>query len=158
MGEGYLVCGYQVSPRGDYNLYMAKTDENGGEIESVILGDALAQWAYHGVSVDNRVLVTGMNTSGIEDQSGFFVLQADTELNREWVYMFGLGTGTYCNITSDGGVIATGTSLSGGFGGKDIRLVKIGPESSIEYYSLILVLLVIVLITVVRARAWSTLK
>lgn len=158
MREGYLVCGYQVSPRGDYDLYMVKTDEKGEEIASVVLGDALAQWSYHGVAVGDRVLVTGMNTSGIENQSGFYVLQADNLLNMEWVNAFGLGTGTYCNVTSDGGVIVTGTSLKGGYGGKDVRLVKISQEPRVEYYSLILVLLVIVIISVVRGRAWSRLK
>lgn len=127
---GYILTGWTFSTGASSvgSLWLLKVNSQGiEEWNKMFTGSNADRGYYVQQTTDSGYIVTGYTSSygaGLDDM---LLIKTDPLGNAEWKKYFG-GTGRdYGNevqITSDGGFIVAGYTLSSGAGGDDIWLVK----------------------------------
>ncbi|MFT5822239.1 MAG: hypothetical protein ACI8ZM_003495 [Crocinitomix sp.] len=135
--NGYLLTGaaFEVSPHGEDDVYMVKTDSD---------GELLWTKAYGGVSEDygnsiartsdNGFIVGGVTESFDVSIRDGYVLRLDEFGDTLWTLTIGgssLDEIKSIIETEEGDFIATGSTYSSGAGNSDVSLVKISSEGNI---------------------------
>lgn len=107
-----------------YNSIIMKMSSEGELLWNKTYGGEYSTWSYDGTVTDSGCYIL-VGYSGNKESNGFHLFQTDKDGELLWDFFSGAGTATSVDLVSDGGIIIAGTTLSGGMGAKDIRLVKI---------------------------------
>jgi len=132
-GGGFAVFGFTGSvDEGGRDLLIVRLNPEGVVLWNRTLGISMNEWCYHGEPTkDGGFILTGFTSDTAESGWGVYLVKTDELGELLWEMTFGSGTGTCVKQTQDGGYIMTGTQLSGGYGGKDVRLVKLASDKPV---------------------------
>jgi hypothetical protein len=126
---GFILAGHtQISPVGDYDVYLVKTDEQGDLLWSRTYGGS-AWDDCRGVeqTADGGYVLGGYTCSFGAGGSDMYLLKMDSLGNLQWQQTFGGDDLDDCysvQPTSDSGYILGGYTISSGAGRMDFFLVK----------------------------------
>ncbi len=131
--NGYIVAGQTNSyGSGENDIYLVKTDPDGNLLWERTHGlekDDVASSIE--VTGEGGFVIAGWTNSVGAGEYDAFLLKTDSEGHFHWVVTAG-GEGDdgahALQMTSDGGFILAGETSSSGSGGRDVFLVKFGPE------------------------------
>ncbi|MEN8224019.1 MAG: hypothetical protein ABFS05_01560 [Bacteroidota bacterium] len=136
--EGYIVVGYTQSyGSGSNDVYLIKTDADGNEQWSKTYGGTEEDRGYdvHQTSDDGYV-VFGRTESFGAGLSDYYLIKTDADGNEQWSKTYG-GTdydrGNKMLISSDGGYILVGRTVSYGAGVWDIYMIKTDANGNEEW-------------------------
>jgi hypothetical protein len=138
--NGYILTGYTDSfGAGLYDMYLIKTNDLGDTTWTKTFGGSGRDY---GNSVqqtgDNGYVVTGYTLSFGAGGDDLWLVKTNSNGNEEWSKTFG-GTasdvGNDIKVTSDGGLIVVGHTLSYGAGLHDVWLIRLETIVPVEFVS-----------------------
>lgn len=144
-GGGYIIAGFSssfgVSPFGDINdLYVLKTDANGGLIWSKTYGQDGDDWGYGVIETqDGGFAITGhTNVDSTVAYSDLYLIK--TDVNGDTLFTKSYGGPNYekgLSIieTNDGGLAIGGSTYSFGKGASDMYLLKTDASGNFMFNS-----------------------
>ena len=132
---GYLVVGYTYS-FSPYGVWVLKLDSSG----NILWQKAFGGWGVEIRSAlqtpDSGFMFTAMNRSFGAGEYDAWVVKLDNDGDTEWQKAYG-GTqndyGQFIYMTSDGGYILGGATLSFGAGGADFWVLKLDEDGDIVW-------------------------
>ncbi|HTA61843.1 MAG TPA: T9SS type A sorting domain-containing protein [Bacteroidia bacterium] len=142
---GYILAGltssFGISPYGNVNdLYVFKTDANGGLIWSKTYGQNGDDWAYSVIQTpDGGYAITGhTNTDSTASHSDLYLIKTDANGDTLFTKSFGgpdYEKGLAIIGTNDGGLAIGGSTYSFGHGSSDLYLLKTNASGSLIFNS-----------------------
>jgi hypothetical protein len=126
---GYIMAGYTESfGGGGYDMYVVKTDASGVIDWTMAYGGALDERAYAIVELSGGgYTIAGGTSSTGAGSTDVYVVNIDANGAVQWTQTYGGSGYDYgydIKVTSDGGYIIAGYTLSFGAGGADAYLIK----------------------------------
>ncbi|TYO95653.1 hypothetical protein [Desulfallas thermosapovorans] len=127
---GYIIAGntQPVFGRGDYNVYLVKTDASGRQQWNREFGGTSEDTGTCVLQTsDGGYIIAGTTNSTGAGASDAYLIKTDAAGKKEWEKTFGgkeTDSATVVRQTSDGGFIVAGQTYSFGAGGYDVYLVK----------------------------------
>ena len=126
---GFVVAGVCGPGRGDYDIWLLRTDEFGNEIWGRLFGGSEDEWAYDVRQTDDDGYIIAGTTRSFGAGSGdVYLVRLDRSANLLWEATFG-GFEDDCAYsvacTMDGGYIVAGYTESFGAGSRDAYLIKV---------------------------------
>ncbi len=131
--RGFIVVGYTyASGAGGADFFLVKTDMAGHLLWSRTYGGANDDLAYSvHQTMDGGYIMAGETNSFGAGNRDFYLVRTDGSGNPLWTRTLGGSRDEEARSvlqTSDGGYVVAGYTSSFGIGGKDLWLVKTGPE------------------------------
>jgi hypothetical protein len=130
---GYILAGYQ-SHYQNYadNGWLLKTNSVGDSLWSRTFGGSgfSCFWAVHQTD-DGGYILAGYYDVSVEDSTDFWLLKTDANGDSLWSRHYGGHGADQCasaQVTSDGGYILAGYTMSFGSGDADVWLLKVSAE------------------------------
>jgi hypothetical protein len=124
---GYIIVG-RTSESGNGDVFLIKTDANGGGGWNRHIGGSSADYGYSvQQTTDGGYIITGWTRSSSAGESDVYLIKTDASGIQTWSKTFG-GTnddvGRSVQQTEDGGYIIAGYTYSFGAGSADVYLIK----------------------------------
>jgi hypothetical protein len=139
---GYILTGYTDSfGAGLYNMLLIKTDNSGNQQWMKTFGGSGRDYG-HSVrqTADGGYIAAGYTLSFGAGGDDFYLVKTDADGNQEWFKTFGGSSSDVAyavQVTSDGGYIITGHTLSYGAGLHDVWLIRLETVIPVELISFI---------------------
>ena len=134
---GYAVAGVSREVGGMRDFYLVSTDFIGDTLWTRKYGGSAYEEAYSiQETVDSGYILAGYTVSYGAGGRDFYIVKTDSGGNVLWTKTVGGEGDEECRCiqkTSDGGYILAGYTNSYGVGGKDLYLVKLGPDTISSY-------------------------
>jgi len=129
---GYIVAGRTSSfGAGGYDVYLVKTDANGGVLWTRTYGGAANEGTGYERSVqqtsDGGYIIAGYTQSFGAGSADFYLVKTDASGDTLWTRTYGGSSSDYgesVQQTTEGGYIIAGVTASFGAGSYDVYLVK----------------------------------
>ena len=125
-GGGYVLCGHRGFADGEFDMWIAKVDEQGTMIWERTFGSTGWDNAYSCLGTrDGGYVLAGYTESSSGDDLDVWLVKTDEQGNMIWDSVFrGTGRDTVYSVreTRDGGYVMSGSSDSYGNGDSDIWL------------------------------------
>ena len=125
---GYIIAGYTQSPGGPYDVYLIKTDADGGTSWTRTYGGSDDDG---GLSVqqtqDGGYIIAGYTRSSGAGMADVYLVRTDSTGDSLWTKTFGgidNDDGASVQLTLDGGYIVAGSTRSTSTGSFDLYLIK----------------------------------
>jgi hypothetical protein len=133
-GGGYIVTGFTQSyGTGSADVWLIKTDVAGNMEWDEIFGDSSGDYGYSVAQTsDGGYIITGYTYSYGAGSADVWLIKTDAHGAEEWNQTFGGASfdGSYSvAVTSDGGYIITGDTVSYG-DGSDVWLIKVSDSGT----------------------------
>jgi len=126
---GYIAAGYtRAYGAGEDDVWLIKTDASGNKLwDKTFGGPAYDDGFSVQLTSDGGYIVAGATgLSGISDWD-VWLIKTDSAGNKLWDQTYGGDSGDFgysVGLTSDGGYVITGYTVSYGAGGKDVWLIR----------------------------------
>ena len=135
--EGYIFAGWSCSfGHGYYDAYLVKTDSQGNPTWTGAYGGYAADESQCArQTFDGGYISIGYSHSFSAGSSDLYVVRIDDQGNDVWTSSYGgvnEDRGWSIDLTEDGGYILVGGTLSYGAGSRDVYLIRLASETSIE--------------------------
>ncbi|MBJ12075.1 MAG: hypothetical protein CMG62_03215 [Candidatus Marinimicrobia bacterium] len=136
--EGYFIVGCFDCESNESNMWLIKTNREGNEQWSQILGGNSYEWGRFGQQTDDGgYIVTGLTTSLGSGSSDAWLIRLNPQGEEIWDKTFGGVNGdgsSFVQETNDGGYILIGYTTSFSNNGSDIWLIKTDSDGNTEPY------------------------
>ena len=136
--EGYFIVGCFDCESNESNMWLIKTNREGNEQWSQILGGNSYEWGRFGQQTDDGgYIVTGLTTSLGSGSSDAWLIRLNSQGEEIWDKTFGGVNGdgsSFVQETNDGGYILIGYTTSFSNNGSDIWLIKTDSDGNTEPY------------------------
>ncbi len=144
--DGYIVVGMTSSygygdgggnQDGSHDFMVVKLDRDGGYLWSRVIGGPRDERGSYSVSptADGGFLLTGTTLSFGAGRTDLFIVKLDVEGNFAWSKAIGGSDaeGGMTTLETEDGFMAIGSSASFGAGGKDLMVVKLNTDGSLDW-------------------------
>lgn len=123
---GYVLCGHRGIASGEFDMWIAKVDEQGTIVWDQTFGGTVWDNAYSCLRTrDGGYVLAGYTESSADEGLDVWLIKTDEEGSMVWDSIFrGMGRDTAFSVreTRDGGYVLSGSSNSYGTGDTDIWL------------------------------------
>ena len=135
---GYIMAGWESSfGAGSSDLYLIKTNSNGGAQWSKPFGGAGSDYAYSVQQMNDGGYIIAGSTKSLGAGGGdAYLIKTDSSGIAQWSNTFGGASSDYVysvQQTSDGGYIMAGATKSFGAGVVDVYLVKTDSNGNLQW-------------------------
>ena len=139
--NGFLIAGDSNSYGNGYNdVYIAKLDQNGNMISSHVIGGEKEDSAQALTRIaDGSVMLVGYRETKRSGDTDFFVMKLDQKGKKIWAKTYGEDHADRLNgvtATTDGGIVATGSTRSYKSAQTDMSVMKLDTEGNIVWHKI----------------------